>query len=304
MSRTGFLSSRRGDGPLGMSDPATARARENFPVGSVLIRRDLKPAVLAFYAVARGADDVADDPDMTPSEKLARLDRYDEGLLARPNGAPEGLALRDALSQVGQPGGVGHARRLLEAFRFDARGGEVATWDDLLAYCESSADPVGRFLLDLHGEGPDGLRASDALCTALQVLNHLQDIKADHLRLRRRYLPGDWMAEEGAGPDDLAAPAMTPALARVVHRALDACDALLEEAAALPRLILSRRLSGEAAAILRLARSLAAQLRRGDPLAARVAPSRADFAVAGLLGAWTALAPRWSVPWLAAEPRA
>jgi squalene synthase HpnC len=287
-----------------MSDLATARARENFPVGSLLIRRDLRPAVLAFYAVARGADDVADDPDMASPDKLDRLDRYEAGLLARPNGAPEGLALRDALSQAGRPGGLGHARRLLEAFRFDARGGEVATWDDLLAYCDNSADPVGRFLLDLHGEGSEGVPASDALCTALQVLNHLQDIKADHLLLSRRYLPGDWMAEEGAGPDDLAAPAMTPALARVVRRALDACDGLLADAAPLPRLLLSRRLSGEAAAILRLARTLAARLRRGDPLAARVAPSRVDFAWAGLHGAWTALAPRWFLPWPAAEPRA
>jgi squalene synthase HpnC len=287
-----------------MSDLATARAHENFPVGSRLIRRDLRPAVLAFYAVARGADDVADDPDLPADEKLARLDRVEAGLLARPNGAPEGLALRDALSQAGRPGGLGHARRLLDAFRFDARGGEVATWDDLLAYCDDSADPVGRFLLDLHGEGSEGVPASDALCTALQVLNHLQDIKADHLRLRRRYLPGDWMAQEGAGAGDLAAPALTPALARVVHRALDACDALLAEAAALPRLLLSRRLAGEAAAILRLAQALAARLRREDPLAARVAPSRADFARAGLWGAWTALAPRRPMPWPAAEPRA
>ncbi len=287
-----------------MTDLATARAHENFPVGSLLIRRDLRTAVLAFYAVARGADDVADDPDLPADDKVARLDGVEAGLLGRPDGAPEGLALRDALSQAGRPGGLGQARRLLDAFRFDARGGVIATWDDLLAYCDDSADPVGRFLLDLHGEGPEGVPASDALCTALQVLNHLQDIKADHLLLGRRYLPGDWMDDEGAGPDDLAAPALTPALARVVHRALDACDALLAEAAALPRLLLSRRLSGEAAAILRLARTLAAHLRRGDPLAARVAPSRVDFAWAGLLGAWTALAPRRSAPWLAAEPRA
>lgn len=287
-----------------MSDLATARSGENFPVGSVLIRRDLRPVVLAFYAVARGADDVADDPVTDPAEKLARLDRVEAGLLGRSDGAPEGLALRDALSQAGRPGGLRHARRLLDAFRFDAQGGTIATWDDLLAYCDDSADPVGRFLLDLHGEGSEGIPASDALCTALQVLNHLQDIKADHLRLGRRYLPGVWMAEEGAGAEDLAAAALTPGLSRVVHRALDACDALLAEAVALPGILLSRRLSGEAAAILRLAQGLAAQLRRGDPLAARVAPSRADFAGAALLGAWTALAPRRLLPWLAAEPRA
>lgn len=287
-----------------MSDLATARQAENFPVGSLLIRRDLRAAVMAFYAVARRGDDLADDPDRPVADKLAGLDRMEEGLLGRPGGAPEGLALRDALSQAGRTGGLGDARRLLGAFRMDAEGrtrgdaggGGIATWGDLLGYCDLSADPVGRFLLDLHGEGPEGVGASDALCTALQVLNHLQDLREDHQALGRRYLPRDWMAEEGAEDGDLARPALTPALARVVHRTLDGCDALLAEAEPLPRLIVSRRLAGEAATILRLARALAVRLRREDPLAGRVAPSRADFASATLAGVWTALLPRRAAP--------
>lgn len=279
-----------------MNDPALKRRQENFPVGSRLIRRDLRGAVLAFYAFARGADDVADDPSLAPAEKLARLDRMEAGLRGAAGGAAAGTALRDALSQSVAPSALAQAHRLLDAFRFDARGGTVASWEDLLAYCDASADPVGRFLLALHGEDPRGIPASDALCTALQVLNHLQDLREDHLALGRRYLPGDWMAEEGASDADLGARAATPALRRVIDRALDGCDALLAEAAPLPRLLASRRLAGEGESILRLARGLAARLRRQDPLAGRVAPSRLEFAAAGLAGLRAALRPRAAEP--------
>jgi phytoene/squalene synthetase len=228
----------------------------------------------------------ADDPALDSGEKLRRLDRFEAGLDGQVDGAPEGRALADRLGAARQ------ARQLLRAFRRDARGGDCASWGDLLAYCEDSANPVGRFLLDLHGEGRGARDASDRLCTALQVLNHLQDIREDHLRLGRHYLPADWMAEEGATLADLAAPAVSPALRRVVDRALDRCDALLDGAAGLPGALASRRLAGEAATILWLGRRLSARLRRGDPLAGRVAPTRLDFARAGLRGAWTALGPR------------
>ncbi len=261
---------------------------ENFPVGSFLIRHDLRGAVAAFYRFARAADDVADAAGLSSEEKLPRLDRYEAGLDGHPGGAPEGLALH----ALPRPEPARHARQLLRAFRWDARGGGCATWDDLLAYCEDSANPVGRFLLDLHGEGRGAWAMSDALCTALQVLNHLQDLKADHLGLRRHYLPADWLAELGATHHDLAGGSLTPPLRRAMDRALDRCDLLLDEARGLPGSLSSRRLAGEAATILWLARRLSARLRRGDPLAGRVAPSRLDFARGGLRGLATALAPR------------
>jgi len=267
-------------------------ARENFPVGSILIRADLRPAVAAFYAFARTADDLADDPLTASRAKLAALDRHEAGLDGDPTGAPEGLALRAVLLARGRSLGLDHARRLLAAFRRDARGGAVATWPDLLDYCAQSAEPVGRFLLDLHGEGSAAAAASDRLCAALQVLNHLQDLKADHLRLGRLYMPGDWMEAEGAGAADLAADRMTPALRRVADRALDRCDAMLAEAAGLPEALASRRLGAEAATILRLAQALSGRLRRGDPIAGRVSLSRLDMARAGALGAWRLVSPR------------
>ncbi|MBP1804899.1 squalene/phytoene synthase family protein [Rubellimicrobium aerolatum] len=259
---------------------------ENFPVGSLLIRRDLRATVHAFYSFARAADDVADDPHLSTDDKLRRLAWHERGLDGDSDGSPEGRVLAP------HPDPARYARQLLAAFRRDARNQPCNTWADLLAYCEDSANPVGRFLLDLHGEGPEARPLSDRLCTALQVLNHLQDLKDDHLRLGRHYLPLDWLAEEGATPDDLAAPRMTPGLRRATDRALDRCATLLDGARDLPGALASRRLAGESATILSLARRLLGHLRRADPLAGRVAPTRADFAHAGLLGAWAALAPR------------
>jgi squalene synthase HpnC len=271
-------------------DDVSMSARENFPVGSILIRRDLRPAVAAFYRFARAADDVADDPALSVEAKLEALARFDAGLEAD-GASPEGASLRGRLAALDRLGAVRHARQLLEAFRRDARGVTYRDWPDLLAYCEDSANPVGRFLLDLHGESPAGRDASDALCTALQVLNHLQDLRADRDRLDRVYLPAAWIAAEGACVADLSAERMTPALARAVGRALERCDALLDAAEGLPDALASRRLAGEARTTLHLARRLAARLRREDPLAGRVAPSRLDFALGAALGAWRAAVP-------------
>ena len=261
---------------------------ENFPVGSLLIRRELRGVVVAFYRFARASDDVADHPGLSTEEKLQQLNAFEGGLDGDPTGRPEGLAL----ASLDRPEPARHACQLLRAFRADARGETCATWGDLAAYCEDSANPVGRFLLDLHGEARAAWPMADRLCTALQVLNHLQDLKVDHLNLGRRYLPAEWMTSEGAAPSELGGPALTPALRCAVDRALDRCDALLDGASGLPAALASRGLAGEVATILWLARRLSGRLRRGDPLAGRVAPSRLDFVRAGAWGALTALRPR------------
>ncbi len=258
--------------------------RENFPVGSVLIAPRHRSAVLAFYRFARAADDVADDPAMPTPAKLSRLDRFAAGLDGDPSGAPEALALGGAARTEG--------RALLGAFRQDARGAEYETWDDLAAYCAMSAVPVGRFLLALHSGPADATGYADALCTALQVLNHLQDLGPDHVGLGRCYMPGDWRRAAGAALTDLGAPALTPAWRSVADRALDRCDALLAAAAPLPAALADRRLAGESRATLHLARGLAAALRRGDPLARRIRPSRSAFFGAGLRGLAEVLRPR------------
>ena len=270
-------------------DPLLAASGENFPVASHLIRRDLRPAVLAFYRFARAADDVADDPGLTPFAKAGRLKAFEAGLTGM-TGEPHALALRRTLEgHPRQDGLLASAGALLGAFRQDAAGADYPDWAALRAYCAMSADPVGRFLLDLHREDEAAHAPSDALCTALQVLNHLQDLRADRDRLGRVYLPAEWIAAGGARPEDLSAPTLSPAARAAVDRTLDACDVLLGEAAALPGRIASPGLRAQAAATVFLAGRLSARLRRDDPLAGRVRPSGVDFVRAGLLGAWRAV---------------
>ncbi len=258
------------------SDAPRRAAGENFPVASRLLAPRVRGAVTAFYRFARAADDVADDPGLPTSEKLRRLAAFAAGLAGRP-GAAEAVALRAA---IGDGPGLAHAAALLGAFRRDAAGQSYRTWDELRAGCARSADPVGRFLLDTHGEPERTAALSDPLCTALQVLNHLQDIGEDRRRLGRIHLPRDWMAAEGVSADDLERPAATPALRRVIDRALAACDGLLLRAAGLPGALRDPGLRAQARATLWLAQALACALRRHDPLAGRVAPSRGQVAAA------------------------
>ncbi|PYE80891.1 squalene/phytoene synthase family protein [Pseudoroseicyclus aestuarii] len=265
---------------------------ENFPVASLLIRRDLRPLMQAFYAVARGADDAADNPAASPEQRLAALDRVEAGLDGTPGGAPEALSLRRLTREAGREALLAHPRALLVAFRADATGAACADWDALMGYCRHSAVPVGRFILDLHDEGAESHDAADALCSALQVLNHLQDLRQDYTRLGRVYLPLDWIAAAGETPEALRGAALTPGLRQAVDRALQQTAVLLARAEALPGLLRARRLRGEVRSILHLARHLHAQLARHDPLAGRVAPSSTAMARSAVLGAASALAPR------------
>jgi hydroxysqualene synthase len=251
------------------------RADENFPVGSALISAHLRPHVHAFYAFARNADDIADSATLAADDKVARLDVMEAVLMGeRETGSPSALGLRASLAATGVT--PQHSRELLVAFRRDATKLRYANWDELLDYCRYSAMPVGRQLLDLHGEGRETWPASDALCSALQVLNHLQDCGKDLAALDRCYLPMDLMERFGTGLQDVAGAAETPGLRRVFAALLDECDGLNRVAAALPRRTRDRRLRLETAVILGLSRRLAARLRRGDPLATRVKLRRSD----------------------------
>ncbi len=258
------------------------RGDENFPVGSALIRRDLRPHVHAFYAFARNADDIADSPTLAEADKLARLDRMEAVLCgAAASGAPSAARLRASLAATGTPDTP--ARELLVAFRRDATERRTADWDTLYDYCRYSAMPVGRHVLDLHCEDRATWVASDALCTGLQVLNHLQDAAGDLAALDRCYLPEDLLACHGAAVADLRGGAATPALRAVFDALLDRTDTLLAVAGRLPAGVADRRLRLETAVIAGLARRLARRLRRQDPLARRVKLRRTD--VAGALAA-------------------
>jgi hydroxysqualene synthase len=254
-------------------------AYENFPVGSFLLPARLRPHVAVFYAYARAIDDIADSADLAPEDKIARLDGFERALLGREHGADSGYAkahaMRDVLVVTGIP--FRHCLDLISAFKQDSVKRRYADWSDLIDYCNRSAAPVGRFLLDLHGGSRHGYGPSDALCNALQVLNHLQDCQDDYRKIDRVYLPQDWLREAGVSDAELDRPAATPALRQVLDRCLDGVDALLEEAAKLPAGLASRRMALESGAILYIARSLSRLLRRQDPLTRRVRLGKPAF---------------------------
>lgn len=245
-------------------------AYENFPVGSFLLPAALRPTIAAYYAFARATDDIADSPDLSPEEKVSWLQAFDAAV-AGDSDDPD-FAIATALRQKLAERGISdrRARDLLIAFTRDATTTRYAAWDDLIDYCNHSASPVGRFLLDLHGEDPAGYPASDALCNALQVINHLQDLKADYLEIDRVYLPGDWMAEAGMAVETLGNASSSPEVRVVIDRTIAGCEELMILARTLPGQLKSRRLAMESAVIVRIADALLARLRKQDPLAMRV----------------------------------
>lgn len=248
---------------------------ENFPVGSVLLPKRLRPHVATFYAFARAIDDIGDAPDLPAAEKIARLDGFAAVVDGRETTDPafaKGHAMRESLTATGVT--AQHCLDLIAAFKQDAVKGRYDDWADLMAYCRLSAAPVGRYLIDLHGGSRNGYGPSDALCNALQVINHLQDCQDDYRVLDRVYLPGDWMAAAGARVEDLGGPHLTPALRRVLDQCLDGCRALLNEAGRLPGGVIDRRLGLESAVIVEIAWALVRRLARQDPLAGRVKLSK------------------------------
>ena len=256
---------------------------ENFPVGSLLIRPELRRHVHCYYRFARTADDIADNPDLPPDEKVRRLDLMGAVLNGEADAdLPVAAAMRDSLEATGVPAYT--CLDLLTAFRWDATKLRYADWADLMQYCQYSANPVGRYLLHLHAENALTFRPSDALCSALQVINHLQDLKDDYLALNRVYLPQDAMLMSGIDVSALAAPASAPGLRHAIDLTLENTAALIEEARRLPGLVRDRRMRWEAAAIVALAHRLTAMLRVQDPLARRVKLGKVGALVVALGG--------------------
>jgi squalene synthase HpnC len=265
-----------------------AASGENFPVGSFLIRKDLRRHVHVFYLFARAADDIADNPALAPDEKVRRLDRMGEILDgAAGDDAPSAAAMRVSLGETGVT--AEHCHDVLRAFRLDATKLRYSDWDDLMEYCRYSASPVGRQLLDLHGESRATFPPSDALCSALQVLNHLQDCGEDYRELDRVYLPQQILAAHGGTTEQLSGKSLSPGLRRTLDELLDRTAALVVTAQALPGAVASVGLRCESAVIVALAGRLTGLLRRGDPLATRVKLTKRDFAGALIGGLWRGL---------------
>jgi squalene synthase HpnC len=256
---------------------------ENFPVASFLISKRHRPVILAFYRFARAADDIADHPSLPAPDRLNLLYGMQRTLEGHAELSPEAIALRETLARNGLP--AQHALDLLEAFRRDVTKLRYANWNELMDYCRFSAMPVGRFVLDVHGEPHDTWPASDALCAALQVINHLQDCAKDYRELDRVYIPLDLLHDNGLEPSVLGATYATPALRQVLTNLVRLTGSLLEQSRAFAGQIADYRLALEVAVIQRLAEDLNGRLLVRDPLSERVHHRTAEAARTALLGA-------------------
>jgi squalene synthase HpnC len=251
-------------------------------VASRLIHPRHRAPILAFYEFVRTADDIADHATLAAAEKLALLDRLEATLLGSRDDDPVGVALRSQLElrQLSPR----HAQDLLAAFRMDVTKLRYSDWNDLIGYCTYSAMPVGRFVLDVHGESRATWPANDALCAALQIINHLQDCGKDYRDLDRVYIPLDALAGAGAIVNELGAERASPALLGAVRKLARRTGDLLRESAPFSASIEDTRLALEVAVIQTYAERLVALLDGRDPLSERVHLGKAGVAGYGVLG--------------------
>jgi squalene synthase HpnC len=261
---------------------------ENFPVASFLIHPRHRRIILDFYRFARAADDVADNPTADPAEKLRVLEAMRASLAGEEEAVEVSVTLRTSLARSRLTNQ--HALDLLEAFRRDVTKLRYENWDEVMDYCRYSAMPVGRFVLDVHGEDRGIWPKSDALCAALQVINHLQDCGEDYRLLNRVYLPIDSLHRAGTAPEELGRRVASEAILTVVHELAQKTATLLAEARPFSDLIADSRLALEVSVIQALAEDLNLRLLERDPLAERVHHRKSEVlgvaarATAGFVG--------------------
>ncbi len=207
---------------------------ENFPVASRLLPAAMRPHIAAIYAFARTADDFADEGDTAPAERLRQLDQWlgclhdalEAGAPGSVPDAPVFVALPHTIRVCGLP--VSLFDDLISAFKQDVVTTRYATWDDVLDYCRRSANPVGRLVLRVAGVADDRLdRASDDVCTALQLTNFWQDLAVDW-RKGRLYVPREDRERAGADERDLDDRRWTPAWQAVMADLAGRTRALFE----------------------------------------------------------------------------
>ena len=211
---------------------------ENFPVASVLCPPRLRPPIVAIYHFARTADDIADEGEATPAARLADLAEYRQALQAATQAGPLAVRWQSVFSPLRQqvqafalPIALLHD--LLDAFEQDVRNPHYPDRAALLDYCRRSANPIGRLLLHLYGiDDTRALQRSDAICSALQLINFWQDLSVDGLR-GRHYVPEADAVANGVSPADLSACRDGPAVRQLVRTLNDWATGLMLEGAPL-----------------------------------------------------------------------
>lgn len=255
---------------------------ENFPVASFVIEARHRGLILAFYEFVRIADDIADNPTLSRDEKLAQLDRLEAELRGNGEAQPEALGLREALAERGLS--AQHPCDVLTAFRMDVTKLRYADWNELIHYCTYSAMPVGRFVLDVHEESKATWAASDALCAALQIINHIQDCGKDYRALDRVYIPSDAMASSGMTVDMIGADGASPQMIATLRELTAGTERLLEESLALAPQVVNTRLALEIGVIQTYAARILRMLKTRDPLRERVHLNKWEVMGFGLMG--------------------
>jgi hydroxysqualene synthase len=255
---------------------------ENFPVASWIIHPRHRGLILAFYNFVRTADDIADHATLEASEKLRLLDLLEAELLGKGDTQPEAVNLRRALAERSMP--PRHALDVLIAFRMDVTKLRYENWDEVIHYCRYSAMPVGRFMLDVHGESTSTWAASDALCAGLQINNHLQDCGKDFRDLNRVYLPRDALAAAGASVEELGRERASAPLLQCLHALAVRTGLLLDESKSLSADVRDFRLGCEISVIQAFADKIVGLLKVRDPLSERVHLSALELLAQSLGG--------------------
>jgi hydroxysqualene synthase len=250
---------------------------ENFPVASWIIHPRHRALILAFYNFVRTADDIADHATLGGPEKLAYLDLLEAELLGRGDSQPEAVNLRRVLAQRSMS--PRHALDVLIAFRMDVTKLRYENWDEVIHYCRYSAMPVGRFMLDVHGESMSTWTASDALCAGLQINNHLQDCGKDYRDLNRVYLPRDALAAAGASVEELGQGRASAPLLQCLRSLAARTEVLLNESRSLGAEVKDVRLGLEISVIQRFADRIVQLLKVRDPLSETVHLNPAELLI-------------------------
>jgi squalene synthase HpnC len=258
---------------------------ENFPVASWIIHPRHRALILAFYNFVRTADDIADHATLGERDKLAYLDLLEAELLGGGDSQPEAVNLRRALAERAMA--PRHALDVLIAFRMDVTKLRYETWDEVIHYCRYSAMPVGRFMLDVHGESTSTWAASDALCAGLQINNHLQDCGKDYRNLNRVYLPRDALAAAGASVEALGGTRASAPLLQCLHSLAARTELLLDQSRPLSAEVKDVRLGLEISVIQSFADKIVRLLKVRDPLSQTVHLGAAELllhSVGGIAG--------------------
>jgi squalene synthase HpnC len=261
---------------------------ENFPVASWIIHPRHRALILSFYNFVRTADDIADHATLAPQAKLDYLDLLEAELLGRGDTQPEAVNLRRALAERSMP--PRHALDVLIAFRMDVSKLRYENWDEVIHYCRYSAMPVGRFMLDVHGESTSTWAASDALCAGLQINNHLQDCGKDYRDLNRVYLPRDALEAAGASVEALGEARASAPLLQCLQALAVRTGGLLDQSKPLSAEVKDFRLGLEIAVIQSFADKIVSLLKVRDPLSETVhlAPMQLlGFSLSGMAGEMT-----------------